>query len=72
VYVFDHPPAHVHAKGRGVEAIFVLNCNGGPVTLRESNGTTAAEEATLARFITDNRNILCQAWEEIHGDATRA
>ncbi|HZL28335.1 MAG TPA: DUF4160 domain-containing protein [Acidobacteriaceae bacterium] len=71
-YVSDHSPAHVHAKGRDVEAIFQLKCAGGAVTLRESNGTTAAEEAALARFITDNRNILCKACEEIHGDAAGA
>ncbi|WP_414695694.1 DUF4160 domain-containing protein [Phenylobacterium sp.] len=29
----DHPPAHVHAFGKGCEARFKLNCPGGPAEL---------------------------------------
>jgi hypothetical protein len=72
IYTFDHAPAHVHAKGRGVEATFFLNCFGGPVSLRTSDGTTSTEEAMLGRFIDENRDILCKAWEGIHGKPGRA
>ena len=72
IFTFDHEPAHVHAKGRGVEAIFLLNCAGGLVEVRSRYGTTAAEETMLARFIEENRVILCKAWEELHGNAEKA
>ncbi|MGA3075882.1 MAG: DUF4160 domain-containing protein [Bryobacteraceae bacterium] len=32
IYPNDHRPAHVHAMGRGCEAVFNLNCPAGPVT----------------------------------------
>jgi hypothetical protein len=66
IYTLDHAPAHVHAKGKGVEAIFFLNCSSGSVVLRTRDRTTMQEEVTLARFISENRHILCKAWEEIH------
>ncbi|WP_371417084.1 DUF4160 domain-containing protein [Granulicella sp. S156] len=72
IFTDDHEPAHVHARGRGVQAVFLLNCSGGPVVLQRSEGTTAAEETALARFITENRAILCGAWEELHGHTGRA
>jgi hypothetical protein len=72
IYVLDHRPAHVHAKGRGVEASFWVDCQTGAVQLRERKGTTVKEESDLARFISENRAILCKAWEAIHGDAERA
>jgi hypothetical protein len=68
IYTLEHGPAHVHAKGRGVEATFNLNCGGGAVELRERKGTTTTEEAALAGFIAENRDILCAAWEALHGD----
>jgi hypothetical protein len=67
IYTGDHGPAHVHAKGGGVEATFNLNCESGAVALRERKGTTATEEAALARFIAEKRDILCSAWEAMHG-----
>ena len=72
IYVMDHEPVYVHARGRGVEASFYLNCAAGPVKLRKRLGTTLAEEVALARFIAENRDILCNAWEAIHGDSRRA
>jgi len=38
IYPNDHRPAHAHVIGPGSEAVFHLNCPGGPVSLRESYG----------------------------------
>ena len=48
----DHRPAHVHVKSGRAEAVFNLNCPGGPPELRESYGFRLGElngiEAALA------------------------
>jgi hypothetical protein len=72
IYTRDHEPAHVHARGAGVQAIFLLPCAGGEVEVRGRFGTSQQEEAMLARFIEENRDILCKAWEDLHGDAGKA
>jgi hypothetical protein len=38
IFPNDHRPAHVHVIGGGGEAVFILNCPGGPPVLRESFG----------------------------------
>ena len=38
IYPNDHPPPHVHVIGANGEAVFLLNCPGGPAELRESFG----------------------------------
>jgi hypothetical protein len=43
IYPNDHRPAHVHAIGRGGEAVFNLNCPAGPVELRENYGFSRRE-----------------------------
>ena len=64
----DHRPAHVHVVGAEGEAVFVLNCPGGPPALRESYGFRLGAlnqiEAVLAGVLVP----LCAAWSEIHGD----
>lgn len=72
MYTHDHEPAHVHARGQGVQAIFLLGCKGGSVRPRGSFGATPQQEAMLVGFIELNRDILCKAWEELHGDADKA
>jgi hypothetical protein len=32
----DHRPSHVHVVADGWEAVFEMNCNGGPISLREN------------------------------------
>jgi Domain of unknown function (DUF4160) len=67
VYPNDHRPAHAHVIGGGGEAVFILNCPAGPVSLRESFGFTGqvlrSIEAALNKALPD----LCRAWETIHG-----
>ena len=38
IYPNGHRPAHVHVMGRGGEAVFELNCPGGPTRLCENYG----------------------------------
>ena len=66
IYCNDHLPEHVHVIGADREAVFELNCPGGPVTLRESYGFTRRQ----LRHVIDQLNAalleLCSAWESIH------
>ena len=68
VYFNDHRPAHVHAIGRGCEAVFSLNCPAGPVDLRENYGFTRREVSRILTELTNHLAELCQAWENIHGE----
>ena len=70
IYVDDHPPAHIHAIGPATRVDFYLNCSQGPVAVRQSFNVRPAEEAALLRFIADNLDTLCEAWEDLHGNAT--
>jgi hypothetical protein len=66
IYPNDHRPPHVHVRGAGTEAVFVLNCPGGPPTLRGSFGFTTAELNRMSAALAGNVNALCGAWERIH------
>ena len=66
VYLNDHRPAHVHVIGRGCEAVFDLNCAGGPVHLRENYGFSRADIARITKSLTKHLVALCRAWEKIH------
>jgi len=67
VYPNDHRPAHVHVIGHGHEAVFELNCPNGPIELRENYGFSRRELAQIAETLLVNVNLLCKAWERIHG-----
>ncbi|WP_425432491.1 DUF4160 domain-containing protein [Granulicella rosea] len=71
IFPNDHTPAHIHAIGPDVAAIFTLNCWRGPVVRRSSDQTKLADERALLQFVSDNLEVLCKAWETIHGDPTR-
>lgn len=67
IYPNDHRPAHVHVIGAGNEAIFVLNCPGGPPVLRGYDGFSGAE---LQRILTELAKlvaVMCAEWRDIHG-----
>ena len=66
IYPNDHRPAHVHAIGRGCEAVFNLNCPAGPVELRENYGFSRREIAQIEGILTDHLNELCGEWGRIH------
>jgi len=67
IYPNDHRPAHVHVKGPGSEAVFILHCPDGPPALRENFGFNGPElnriEAELAGVLA----TLCAEWRTFHG-----
>jgi hypothetical protein len=68
VYPNDHRPPHVHVRGPGTEAVFLLNCPAGPPALRGSFGFTTVELNGIMRALTTNLAALCLEWERIHDD----
>ena len=64
----DHPPAHVHAFGKGREARFGLRCPGGPVELWDYGGDwTIAHLNELGAEIASQLEACCTVWRQIHG-----
>ena len=68
IYPNDHRPAHVHVIGPGQEAVFILNCPDGPVSLRESLGFDVRAIRVLAVALDRMLAMLCEGWEAIHGN----
>jgi hypothetical protein len=68
IYPNDHRPAHVHVRGAGGEAVFVLNCPQGPSELRESYGFKLADLRRIENALNDELAALCEAWSIHHGD----
>jgi hypothetical protein len=68
----DHRPAHVHVAKAGNEAVFVLNCPGGPVSLRESYGFKPAQLNAIERQLNALTTALCAKWEAISMVSRRA
>jgi len=50
----DHLPIHVHVFGPGTEAILILHCRTGSVTVRENIGIARKDLSALRIFIRDN------------------
>ena len=69
IYPNDHRPAHVHAIGKSCEAVFNLNCQSGPVIVRENYRFSRREIARIVVVLTEHLFELCAAWETIHGNA---
>jgi hypothetical protein len=68
IFVEDHPPAHVHVRGKGVTLTYWLNGPNGPITYRGGMGSISPnEQRALERFLADNLEILCERWREIDG-----
>lgn len=68
IYPNDHRPAHVHAVGRGGEAVFLLQCPKGPPKLRECHGFGLAEINRIHDLLAGHLDDLCNEWRQIHGD----
>ena len=67
-YANDHAPAHVHVMNSNSEAIFVLNCPGGPATLREAPTNMASHEVNrLGKLVTKSVGEYCKKWSEFYG-----
>ena len=69
VYPNDHIPAHVHVFSGGNEAVFDLNCPGGPVGLRENYGFSRGAIARIRKPLDDAVAMLCREWRRIHDQA---
>lgn len=70
IYPNDHRPTHVHVMGRGAEAVFQLNCPGGPPLLRENFGFSRKDIAHIQRELGPLLARLCIDWERIHGSTS--
>ena len=68
IYPADHRPAHVHVIAAAGEAVFVLNCPGGPSELREVYGFSLRETRSIAVALDRHIAALCNEWSAIHGD----
>lgn len=68
IYPNDHRPAHVHVRGAGGEAVFLLNCPQGPAELRESYGFKLSELRRIEEALNEELAGLCAAWSIHHGD----
>ena len=68
IYPNDHRPAHMHVIGNGREAVFKLNCPGGPPEVRENYGFPSGDLAKIKSALTERRAQLCAAWSKIHGN----
>ena len=68
VYPNDHRPAHVHVIGKGLEAVFDLNCPDGPPALRENFGFGHRQASRIAKRLAAELAGLCREWRGIHGD----
>jgi hypothetical protein len=67
IYPNDHRPSHGHVIGPAGEAVFVLNCPGGPVSLRENFGFAGPALRSMAAALNAELGRLRKAWETIHG-----
>ena len=67
IYTNDHRPAHVHVWEGRKQAVFNLNCPGGPVALRENYGFSLRRVNRLARSLQPHVTTLCAAWRTFHG-----
>jgi hypothetical protein len=64
----DHRPAHVRVQGADGEAVFNLNCPGGPPVLRGSYGFRLAGLNRIKDALAAAITALCAEWRTIHGD----
>lgn len=68
IYPNDHRPAHVHVIGADGEAVFILQCPGGPPVLRESYGFGLSDVYRIKTALAAELAALCNKWRTLHGD----
>ncbi|WP_166224900.1 DUF4160 domain-containing protein [Pseudomonas atagonensis] len=67
-YSNDHAPAHVHVTNSNSEAVFLLNCPGGPATLRDKPHNMASHEANqLGKLVSKAVAKYCKEWSDFYG-----
>ena len=67
IYPNDHRPEHVYVIGKGVEAVFEMNCPDGRIGLRENYGIGRVEVRRIKLELKRQQRVICEAWEAIHG-----
>jgi hypothetical protein len=67
IYLNDHGPAHVHVIGGGRQAVFKLNCPGGPVELFQNYGIPKKQLARIRTELGKQLDLVCDTWRSIHG-----
>lgn len=67
IYPADHRPAHVHVIKDDCEAVFQLNCPGGPPELRENHGFALHELKPMLNRLATCLPQLCFSWRTLHG-----
>ncbi len=48
--------------------MYLLQCPEGAIELRENYGFARHELSSIRRDLVKNQQLLCNAWEKIHGD----
>ena len=67
IYINDHRPAHVHVIGNGCEAVFLVRCREGRISLRENYGFRRPELTRIESELKPHLDKICREWEKIHG-----
>lgn len=62
IHTHDHAPAHVHAIGKDAEAKFRIS----DMLLMSSYGFDEKTIRNLGKFLTERKERLLEAWNEIH------
>lgn len=68
IYPGDHPPARVHVIGKGVEAVFKLNCPDGPSILRNKYGIPSKDLRRISAEVNARVPQMCEIWRAINGN----
>ncbi|WP_375380488.1 DUF4160 domain-containing protein [uncultured Sphingomonas sp.] len=63
IFVDDHPPPHVHVRGRGEARIGLDEA----VSLMTNKGLSTPDIARARHAIKEARDALLSIWEQIHG-----
>jgi hypothetical protein len=63
VFTNDHEPPHVHVFKGGAEAIIELF----PIEIRENYRMSRSNLHCALELVSENHQLLSQAWNEIHG-----
>jgi len=58
---------NVHTVGHWCEAVFDLNCPGGPMSSARTTDSRGVRSGTFLPVLTSTWTEMCQAWGQIHG-----
>jgi hypothetical protein len=63
IFPNDHAPPHVHVFKAGTEAVIELQ----PLSIRDNYRMSRVDLRRAVELVADNREVLIQAWRDIHG-----